>query len=394
MFQKGRSKSVRWDDTAPAYGRFWKDVPGAAPRRVVVSLGCCRTRSIAERKCAEHIDKLRINSTQLFVESTSTITFKQQAEWWLKSLANRKRNPVEQTTIDNRRYALDKWIYPSLGDTYLAEVNNHAMKALVEKMAGSLAAASIRDYSNIVKAVVASAIDENGEEKFPRKWNDEYIDAPMVGVQRQPTSNCAGISEILLFALGQYRVLYALLAGCGPLRAGEALGLEIDKHISEDFRTLHIGQKAKRGEIQPCLKTKNGTREVDLCSQLAEMVREYVGERKSGLLFHSSTGAQLLQSNTLSDSLHPILDYMAHERGGFNIFRRFRITYLQKTECPEVLRHFWSGHAPKHVSGRYTKLLEERDFRLEWAEKIGLGFELPGAKLGQLGQLLQFRKVG
>jgi integrase len=261
-------------------------------------------------------------------------------------------------------------------------------------MAGSLAAASIRDYSNIVKAVVASAIDENGEEKFPRKWNDEYIDAPMVGVQRQPTSNCAGISEILLFALGQYRVLYALLAGCGPLRAGEALGLEIDKHISEDFRTLHIGQKAKRGEIQPYLKTKNGTREVDLCSQLAEMVREYVGERKSGLLFHSSTGAQLLQSNTLSDSLHPILDYMAHERGGFNIFRRFRITYLQKTECPEVLRHFWSGHAPKHVYARYTKLLEERDFRLEWAEKIGLGFELPGAKLGQLGQLLQFRKVG
>jgi len=40
------------------------------------------------------------------------------------------------------------------------------------------------------------------------------------------------MSVILLFARGQYRVLYALLAGCGPLRAGEALGLEIDKQIS------------------------------------------------------------------------------------------------------------------------------------------------------------------
>jgi hypothetical protein len=128
-----------------------------------------------------------------------------------------------------------------------------------------------------------------------------------------------------------------------PLRAGEALGLEIDKHISEDFRTLYIVQKAKRGEIQPYLKTENGTREVDLCSQLAKMLRECVGDRRSGFLFHSSTGAQLLQSNTLSDSLHPILDYTAHERGGFNIFRRFRLTHLVKFDCPDALKHFGLG---------------------------------------------------
>jgi hypothetical protein len=127
----------------------------------------------------------------------------------------RKRNPLEQTTIDTRTYALDKWIYPSLGDIYLAEVNNHALKQLVERMAGSLSPASIRDYSTIVKAVVASAIDENGEEKFPRKWNEEYIDPPFVGKQRQPTSDCAGISNIVFYALDEYRVLYALLAGKG-----------------------------------------------------------------------------------------------------------------------------------------------------------------------------------
>jgi hypothetical protein len=385
VFQKGRTKSERWDESAPAYGRFWKDVPGRNPRRVVISLGICRTRSIAERKCMQEIGKLGINSAQRFIESTSRVTFKQQAELWLESLANRKRDPVEQTTIDNRRYALDKWLYPSLGEMYLADVNNLALKTLVDRMAASLSAASIRDYSNIVKAVVASALDENGEERFPRKWNEEFIDAPLVKHQRQPSTTCAGMSDILLFARGQYQMLYALLAGCGPLRAGEALGLEIDKQISEDFRTLHIVQKAKRGEIQPYLKTKNGTREVDLCRQLAVMLCEYVGDRRTGLLFHSSTGAQLLQSNALSDSLHPILDYMAHERGGFNIFRRFRLTHLEKSDCPEPLKHFWSGHAPKHVSERYVKLTQDRDFRLMWAEKIGLGFELPGAKVGQLG---------
>jgi len=140
-------------------------------------------------------------------------------------------------------------------------------------------------------------------------------------------------------------MLYALLAGCGPPRVGEALGLEIDKQISEDFRTLYIVQKPKAGKIQPYLKTKNGERQVDLCRPLAEMLREYVGERKAGLLFHTSTGAQLLQANTLQDSLHPVLNYLAHEYGGFNIFRRFRLTHLETSGCPETLKHFWSGHA-------------------------------------------------
>jgi len=188
-------------------------------------------------------------------------------------------------------------------------------------------------------------------------------------------------------------MLYALLAGCGPLRAGEALGIEIDKHISRDFRTLTISQKAKCGEIQPYLKTKNEERQVDLCSKLAAMLREHMGERTSGLLFHSSTSGQLLQSNTLSDSLHPILDYMAHERGGFNIFRRFRLTHVETSGRPDALKQFWSGHAHKHVSERYVKLAQDRDFRLMWAEKIGIGFELPGASVGQRGQLVQFRKA-
>jgi len=183
------------------------------------------------------------------------------------------------------------------------------------------------------------------------------------------------------------------LPGCGPLRAGEALGLEIGKHISDDCRTLYILQKAKRGVIQPYLRTKNGNREVDLCSRLGTMLKDFIGKRTSGLLFHTSSGAQLLQTNVLRDSLHPILKKRNLAKRGFNVFRRFRMTHLEKSDCPEALKHFWSGHAPKHVSERYVKLLADREFRIEWADKIGLGFELPGAPVGQLGQLIQFRRA-
>jgi len=133
---------------------------------------------------------------------------------------------------------------------------------------------------------------------------------------------------------------------------------------------------------------KNGTREVDLCAELAKELRAFIDERKSGLLFQTASGAQVLQSNILRDSLHPILKKLKHLQGGFKIFRRYRMTHLEKTDCPASLKHFWSGHAPKHVSERYVKLLKDREFRLEWTVRIGLGFSV-----GPLGPLQVVRSA-
>jgi integrase len=404
VFQKGRKKSDPWLPTESAYVQFWRDVPGQAElERDFVSLGVCRTRTIAERKAAEKLEELGINSRQTFRESTSNITFKEQGEIWLQSLANRKRNPLEQTTIDTRRYALDKWMYPFFGERYLADVTNLAMKEFVDHIS-SLAPATIRDYANIVKAVVASARDVKGEPLFMRDWDDGFIDVPEVDEQNQPTVDQDEMEMILREAEEPYCTLYALLAGCGPMRAGEALGLDI-RSIHEDFRTLEIVQKAKRGELQDHMKTKNADsrhgRVVDLSEPLAAMLREFVGGRASGLVFCKPDGSQLMQRDILKHSLHPILKKSGLEQGGLNIFRRFRITKLEIAEVPAALQHTWSGHAKSHVSEVYKKLLKQREWRLRWAEKTGTGFTLPRhqqaaaeASNGKPGKLLQFRKVG
>jgi hypothetical protein len=128
--------------------------------------------------------------------------------------------------------------------------------------------------------------------------------------------------------------------------------------------------------------------------ELAETLRNLIGNRKSGLLFCKPDGDQLPQRDILKYSLHPILKKLNHVRCGLNIFRPFRITRLKKSECPEFLQHFWSGHAQRHVSERYTTMLQERDFRLDWAGKIGLGFERPKASVSKLSKLTEFRKVG
>lgn len=133
VFQKGRKRSDAWLPEEPAYVQFWRDVLGQAePKKEKACLGICRTRTIAERAAAEKLEQLGINSKQTFIETTSNITFKAQGDIWLKSLGNRKRNPLEQTTIDTRRYALDKWVYPFFEGKLLADVHNLAMRDFVE----------------------------------------------------------------------------------------------------------------------------------------------------------------------------------------------------------------------------------------------------------------------
>jgi hypothetical protein len=107
------------------------------------------------------------------------------------------------------------------------------------------------------------------------------------------------------------------------------------------------------------------------------MLKDFIGARTSGLLFCTSSGEQILQTNILRNSLHPILKKLGLEQGGFNIFRRFRITELKKSDCPDALQHFWSGHAHAHVSERYLKLLHEREYRLQMGRKDRTWFPAP-----------------
>ena len=63
-------------------------------------------------------------------------------------------------------------------------------------------------------------------------------------------------------------------------------------------------------------------------------------------MFCKENGEQLMQRDILKYGLHPTLRKLGFTTGGLNIFRRFRITRLKKTvDCPDALKHFWSGHA-------------------------------------------------
>jgi hypothetical protein len=102
--------------------------------------------------------------------------------------------------------------------------------------------------------------------------------------QRQPIHSSETMKAIAAGSEGRERMLYVLLGATG-LRFGEAFGLEIDKHISDDFSTLHIRQKVCSGHVQLFLKTDNGVREIDLPSSISAMLKKFVGSRTSGFVF-------------------------------------------------------------------------------------------------------------
>jgi integrase len=285
---------------------------------------------------------------------------------------------------------IDKWLNPNIGSVLLANVTNSTLKELVAKMhASGLSAKTIINYAQVVKLVVGSAVDANGEELFPRKWNSEFIDMPTLGEQKNPTFSEAALAAIVSASTGQQQVVYALLAG-GGMRVGEVLGLEI-KHLSDDCSTISVKQSAWEGDIQ-APKTPAAVRKVDVYSAVAQLLKDHVGNRTSGLVFPSRRGTPILQSNFARRDFHPLLKKLELPKTGFHAFRRFRTTWLRKNRAPEDLIRFWLGHADKTVTGGYSKLGEDAAFRKSVAESIGCGFKVPEKPTKKLPSVRSVRK--
>ena len=366
--------------------RFRMDVSGQE-KRAYLSKPICPVSGPGALKKLERLRKRREIITASGADSQEHFeqveafnhgkTFRQQAEWWLNHVQTRKRRPIKPATAAGFESYLNKWLRPNLGDLPVSSVNNLAVRGLVTKMTDAgMSAKMVNNVVQVVKMVVASAVNENGERVHPRTWNHEFIDLPEVKNQRQPTFTAAVMEAIAGGSKGREQMLFVLLGATG-MRIGEALGLEIDKHISSDFSTLHIRQKAWRGQIQPFLKSENGIRDIDLPTLIAAMLKEFSGNRTSGLLFCSKNGLPLLQSNVLRLSLHPLLKRLNQPTMGAHAFRRFRTTWLRKQHAPEDLIRFWLGHANKSVTDDYSKLKEDVTFRKKVAEQVGIGFELP-----------------
>jgi integrase len=213
---------------------------------------------------------------------------------------------------------------------------------------------TIVEYVCIMKSIVASAVDGEGEQLFPRHWNHDFMRLPIVDKtkRRRPKVTDKEVARIIAEAKPKYGLMYALMAGCS-LRMGEVTAIRVEPYsdghstISPDCRTICVRKPVRHG-VEQDPKTVNAVRDVDVAPELANAVKRFIAGqdfKKSNYLFQTSRGEPLSQGNVLRDSLHPILKKMGREKCGFHIFRRFRASWLRRNRVPWDLEKMWMGHA-------------------------------------------------
>jgi integrase len=120
----------------------------------------------------------------------------------------------------------------------------------------------------VVKLIVASAVNEEGERVYPRTWNHDFIQMPVVRKDKQhrPTVTDADLKDILSNTKKRkYVMLFSLLPGTG-LRIGEALALR-SNDFGPDCRVLNVRRSVWRGQEQEP-KTSNAVRVADILRSL------------------------------------------------------------------------------------------------------------------------------
>jgi integrase len=373
--------------------RFWLDVPGQEGR-VYKREKICPTsgpeylnKSARELKAKELIAASgadKPETLQASIASVSSPTFRCAAERWLRTV---KKRDVAPSTVADWERCIDTWLNSTkingtpFGDLPVASIKRTVTQELIDAMVGGgLSPKTISNYFQVVRMVFSSCVDEDGQELYPRNWRKMGLVIPRVNKreQRRPCFTREVMHHLAKSPTikRSMRMLF-ILCGATGLRLGEALGIRIEKILDKGARIV-IDEKAWRGQIHDYLKTENGEREVDLSENVARLLVEFVGERKSGLLFRTKQGKQLSQSDILRRHLHPALEEIKFEKAGAHAFRRFRSTYLRNyTSCPESVLNFWMGWGEDTMAGRYDRIKADVAFRKEVAASCGVGFDLP-----------------
>lgn len=330
--------------------------------------------------------------------------FKDQAEYFISWIQTRKRRPVRSGTVKIYESYLLSHILPELGDLDIKLIDNGVAKQFVTYLNGlNLAPTTINQVFNLVKSVIASCMDENGNERFPKKWNHDFIDLPIVNPADQdaPIVTPEQIQQALTAARKtgdrQLQATLVLLAASG-LRVGELVALhghlELGCELNPNYKVL-LGTVRQDTPLKGtygfsywdplksavCVnstrsngkdgkpKTESGTREIDLHPDINEFLKRS-DLPTSGPLFQNSRGGSI-RLMTAYDQLEDV-----GITEGFHAFRRFRATHLESQNVPRSLTRFWLGHAGQSITDRYIKIGQDLETRQDWAKKAGYGFQL------------------
>jgi integrase len=361
--------------------RFYVDLPGQQKRsRKSVPVGPAigkerLTKSEARRKAGEILRSAGVNTAEHLeraMHPERIKTFAQRVEWCRKNhkaWTDGKPGPV--ATMEGH---LAKHILPRFGELPVESIDEAAVQEFVASLKRSTFERRRRD-GTLIKTYQLSRktiLNVVGLVKLVlgrKVWTLWELDLGKPSRPRQRYFTQEQLKQIIDAATGQYRVLFALLAGTG-MRIGEAAGLHLDD-LDLDNGVIYVRRSVWNGEeLEP--KTENAVREIDIDPALVKLLREYLGDTRRLRVFEARNSSPLSGGNIRNRVLHPLLAKLGIPKAGLHAFRHSRVTMLRKNGTPADLQKQWIGHSSLKTTDRYSHTDQELDYRRNAARRVGL----------------------
>ena len=188
---------------------------------------------------------------------------------------------------------------------------------------GCLIYESIHNIVGVLKLILG--------EKVWREWR---LSLPEIPLKEQRCFSPKEMRQIVHSSTGQWKVLFAMLAGTG-MRCGEAFGLRVE--------------------------------DLDLAN--GRVYIAHLGDRKGGRVLQTRNGTPFCKSN-VRRKLNQILTKLSLAPAGLHAFRHGRVSVLQANGVPGDLVKEWVGHSNLQTTSLYTHFQD--CFRRQIAREVAL----------------------
>lgn len=207
-------------------------------------------------------------------------TFKQYSEQFLQGYSKMKHEPSTRADYKSK---LKNHILPSLGKKPIDEITKQDIKNfLIQKQNEGYATNSVQLFRKYTSAILEQAVDDEIISFNPAYKASKYI-------KKNPTKKVEVFSpeefERFLQAVKEYEPKHYPMLSCAiltGLRQSELIVLK-PEDIDFDRQTIDVVRKIDR-QKNISLPKHNKTRPVEMTSGLADILKEYLTERKKEAL--------------------------------------------------------------------------------------------------------------
>lgn len=336
------------------HGRYYADVAGQNERRrASVPLGPVKemTKTEAKRKLRTMLEQMGLNADDHLVRvEKNARTFASVAEWWREN----KLSLFKPSCQENMGDQIDRYLLPHFGALSMTAITEDRVQEFIAILARTLYTRNCKDGEQVkrllspksVRNIVGLLTQVLGK-KHCSGWELRF---PEVPIKEQRYLTCDEMRQVVNAAKGQWKVLWATLAGTG-MRVSEAIGLHVEDVDLKSGSVIIRRSDWKGREITP--KTRRGYRIASIDPLLAEMLRVHIGKRTSGRLFCTRNGTPLGRRN-VNRNLYGTLKELRISKAGPHAFRHGRVSVLAANGVPQKLQEEWVGHSSYRVTERYT----------------------------------------